>query len=67
MKPLIVTPRQAELLDALCELGETDLVARKMNITMVMVGRHIYRIMKANKYPNRLTLALAWDRQKRKT
>jgi DNA-binding NarL/FixJ family response regulator len=64
-KPLILTKREAELLDALCELGETDLVARKLGLTQRTVGVYISRIISTNKYPNRLTLALARDRELR--
>ena len=64
-KPLILTKREAELLDALCELGETDLVARKLGLTERTVGTYISRIISNNKYPNRLTIALARDRELR--
>lgn len=65
-KPLMLTDAQARVLDALCELGETDLVARKLKLSQRTVGVYINRIMRTNQYPNRLMLALAWDRQKRK-
>jgi len=65
-KPLILTEAQARVLDALCELGETDLVARKLKLSQRTVGVYINRIMRTNQYPNRLMLALAWDKQKRK-
>jgi DNA-binding NarL/FixJ family response regulator len=64
--PLILTEAQARVLDALCELGETDLVARKLKLSQRTVGVYINRIMRTNQYPNRLMLALAWDRQKQK-
>ncbi len=64
-KLLKLTKRQAQLLDALVELGETDLVARRLGITPRAVGVAINRIMWENKYPNRLTLALARDREHR--
>jgi hypothetical protein len=53
------------MLDALCELGETDLVARKLRMSPRTVGTYISRIMAANNYPNRLMLALARDRENR--
>ena len=65
-KPLKLTEAHARVLDALCELGETDLVARKLKLSQRTVGVYINRIMRTNQYPNRLMLALAWDRQKRK-
>lgn len=65
-KPLILTKRQAEVLDAICELGQTDLVAQKLGITMKAVEVIIGRMMRVNKYPNRLLIALAYDREKRK-
>lgn len=65
-KKLILTKRQAEVLDALCELGETDLVARKLNLSQRSVSTYIIRALAANQYPNRLTLALARDRENRK-
>lgn len=66
MKKIIVTKRHAQTLDLLCEYGETDLVAYKMGISERTVTNYINRIMWANGYPNRLTLALAWDRQNRR-
>ena len=64
-KKLILTPRQARVIDALCELGQTDLVARKLGISTRSVEHYIHQALKANKYPNRLMLALAWDREHR--
>jgi DNA-binding CsgD family transcriptional regulator len=64
-KQLLLTEREAQLLDVLCELGETDLVARKLGLSKRTVSIYINRIMAANKYPNRLTLALARDRENR--
>ena len=64
-KLLILTKREAEILDALCELGETDLVARRVQLTFRTVEAYISRAVRANKYPNRLTLALARDRELR--
>jgi len=66
VKPLILTARQAEVLDAICELGETDLVAYKLKIKKRTVDHHVRHMLKTNKYPNRLTLALARDRETRK-
>ena len=66
MKKLNVTPSEAKLLDALCELGQTDLVARKTGFTERTVDAYLGRLIKKLGYPNRLTLALAWDRQTRK-
>jgi DNA-binding CsgD family transcriptional regulator len=65
-KPLVLTKREAELLDALCDLGETDLVARKLGVNKVTVATYITRIMKRNMYPNRLMLVLAKDRENRR-
>jgi len=65
MRELKVTPRQAQVLDELCEFGETDLVAYRLKISPRSVTVYINRIMETNGHPNRLTLALAWDRQKR--
>ena len=53
------------MLNALCELGQTDLVSTKLKITHKTVEAHIFNCMNKNGYPNRLTLALAWDRQQR--
>lgn len=64
-KPLNLTPREQKTLDTLCELGQTDLVARKLNISPRTVEAHIRHAMAANKYPNRLMLALARDRELR--
>ena len=65
-KALILTKSQARVLDALCELGETDLVARKLGLTEKTVTVYISTSLRKNQYPNRLMLALAWDRQNRK-
>lgn len=65
MKKLNVTPSEAKLLDALCELGETDLVARRTGWTERTVEVYLARLIKKVGYPNRLTLALAWDREHR--
>jgi DNA-binding CsgD family transcriptional regulator len=65
VKKLVLTDHEARMLDALCELGETDLVARKLRISPRTVGTYIARIMAANNYPNRLMLALARDRENR--
>jgi DNA-binding NarL/FixJ family response regulator len=66
MKKFNVTPSEAKLLDALCELGQTDLVARKTGFTERTAETYLCRLIKKLGYPNRLTLALAWDRQTRK-
>jgi DNA-binding NarL/FixJ family response regulator len=65
VKKLNVTPSEAKLLDALCELGETDLVARRTGWTERTVEVYLARLIKKLGYPNRLTLALAWDREHR--
>ena len=65
MRELVVTPRQAQVLDELCEYGETDLVAYRLKISKRSVMTYLSAIMEKNGHPNRLTLALAWDRQKR--
>jgi DNA-binding NarL/FixJ family response regulator len=65
VKKLNVTPSEAKLLDALCELGETDLVARRTGWTERTVEVYLARLIKKVGYPNRLTLALAWDREHR--
>lgn len=65
-KALTLTKSQARVLDALCELGETDLVARKLGLTEKTVTVYISTILRKNQYPNRLMLALAWDREKRR-
>ena len=65
MKKLNVTPSEAKLLDALCEMGETDLVARRTGWTERTVEVYLARLIKKVGYPNRLTLALAWDREHR--
>ena len=64
-KPLVLTLREAEVLDAFCDLGETDLVARKLGVTERSIATYIARIMKKNMYPNRLMLVLAKDRERR--
>jgi DNA-binding NarL/FixJ family response regulator len=65
MKKLNVTPSEARLLDALCELGQTDLIARQTGLSMRTVETYITRLLNKLGYPNRITLALAWDRQTR--
>lgn len=65
MKKLNVTPSEAKLLNALCELGQTDLVARKTGWAERTVEAYLARLIKKLGYPNRLTLALAWDREHR--
>lgn len=65
MKPLILTDRQTQVLDLLCELGDTKLVAHRMGVETKSVHDYISRAVKSNGHINRLTLALAWDRQKR--
>jgi DNA-binding NarL/FixJ family response regulator len=65
VRKLNVTPSEAKLLDALCELGETDLVARRTGWTERTVEVYLARLIKKVGYPNRLTLALAWDREHR--
>jgi len=57
---------QARVLDALCEFGQTDLVARKLRLSPRTIEAYVTRIMAASGYPNRLTLVLAWDRARRK-
>ena len=64
-KLLKLSEHEARVLDALCELGETDLVARKLRLSKRTVGTYISRVMAANNYPNRLMLALARDRENR--
>ncbi len=65
MKKLNVTPFEAKLLDALCELGQTDLIARQTGLSIRTVGTYMTRLFTKLGYPNRITLALAWDRQRR--
>jgi DNA-binding NarL/FixJ family response regulator len=67
VKKFNVTPNEAKLLNALCELGETDLVARKTGLTERTVEVYLGRLIKKLEYPNRLTLALDWDRMNRET
>ncbi len=64
-KPLKLTPREQAVLDAICELGQTDLVARKLGLSPRTVEVYVSRIMAANGYPNRLMLALTRDRELR--
>ena len=66
MRKIKATPTQARVLDALCEFGQTDLVARKLRISPRTVEVYVSRILAASGYPNRLTLVLAWDRARRK-
>jgi hypothetical protein len=66
VKKLNVTPNEAKLLDALCELGQSDLVARKTGLSLRTVETYMSRLLNKLGYPNRITLALAWDRQTRK-
>jgi DNA-binding CsgD family transcriptional regulator len=63
MKKLIVTPTEAKLLTSLCELGQTDLVARQTGLSIRTVETYLSRLLIKLGYPNRVTLALAWDRQ----
>ena len=65
MKTIKVTKRQREILNALCEYGQTDLIAYTLGIKEQSVTDVIWRIMRNNGFPNRLTLALAWDRLNR--
>ncbi len=65
MKKINATPTQARVLDALCEFGQTDLVARKLRISPRTVEGYVSRAMASSGYPNRLMLVLAWDRMKR--
>lgn len=65
MRKLVVTPVEARVLDSLCELGQTDLVARQTGLSMRTVEVYVTRLLKKLGYPNRLTLVLAWDRQQR--
>jgi DNA-binding CsgD family transcriptional regulator len=64
-KKLILTERQAQALDAIVELGQTDLAARKLGLSIKTIEAYVSRAMQANKYPNRLTLAIARDRELR--
>jgi DNA-binding CsgD family transcriptional regulator len=64
-KKLILTERQAQALDAIVELGQTDLAARKLGLSIKTIEAYVSRAMIANKYPNRLTLAIARDRELR--
>ena len=66
MKPLILTPGQAAALDALCEFGQTDLAARRLNKNRRSIENYVAKAMLNNGYPNRLTLVLARDRENRK-
>lgn len=65
MKAIKVTQRQREVLNALCEYGQTDLVAYTLGVKEKSITDIIGLIMRNNGYPNRLTLALAWDRLNR--
>jgi len=65
MKPLNVTPREAAVLNALCEFGQTGLAAQSLGISPRTLETYIFRMMKENGYANRLTLVLAWDREQR--
>ena len=65
VKPLKLTPGQAAALDALCEFGQTDLAARRLNTTVIAFENYLYKAMSVNGYPIRLTLVLARDRENR--
>lgn len=65
MKTLDVTPRQAELLDLLVEFGDGPIIARKLGVTPDTVRHAIVRLLDKQGHPNRVTLAVAWDRQRR--
>ena len=65
VKPLKLTPGQAAALDALCEFGQTDLAARRLNTNVKAIENYLYKAMSVNGYPNRLTLVLARDRENR--
>ena len=68
-KPQIkATTRQAEILDALCELGHYKSVARALDVAPKTVINAIYKVKVANEMPaqfNHVMLAVAWDRQRR--
>lgn len=65
VKQLNLKPREAAVLEALCTYGNTALAAQSLGIKIKTLETYIYRMMKENGYPNRLTLALAWDREQR--
>lgn len=65
MRKLQATNRESEILNLLCDLGETDLIAYKLKVSSRTVEAHILNLMKRNQYPNRLLLAVHWDRQRR--
>jgi len=64
MKPIRATSREAQVLDLLVELGDSRLIAHRLKIKPKTVTVYINRVMEMNGYPNRVTLALAWDRQR---
>ena len=67
MRKIQATKRESEILDLLCDLGETDLIAYKLKISSRTIEAHILNLMKRNQYPNRLLLAVHWDRNRRQT
>ena len=61
----VIDTREAAALDALCEFGQTDLAARRLNTNVKAIENYLYKAMSVNGYPNRLTLVLARDRENR--
>lgn len=65
MRLIQATPRQAQVLDLLVEFGESSLIARKLGLSADTVQGYINKSLDENGHGNRVTLAVAWDRQKR--
>ena len=65
VSPWGLTPRQAEVMDALIEHGSNKLVARALGMTVQNVECHITRANKKLGGGSRLARAVAWDRWRR--
>lgn len=63
--PWNITPRQAEILQALAEHGERKLIARELGISPMTVKVHVAEAISRMGVGTTVQAAVKWDRWKR--
>lgn len=63
--PWPVTPKQASVMDAICEFGSTKGAARKLGMPSATVDQYRLRVKNAMGARTVLAACIAWDRWRR--
>jgi hypothetical protein len=60
--PWDLSPRQIEVMEAMCKLGCAKLVAKDLNLSLKTIHAHLYDTSRRMRKRFSLTKYLAWDR-----